>query len=339
MVARMIRLLAALALIAAALLPTAAQEHVSVAAQRLAENGALFLADAHGFFRAEGLDVEMVAYPSETAVAQAVASGATDFGLACYSPAAFDYAARGFIRFVAAQVEEQKGFEGHEIVASNLAWARGLRRIEDLAGKTIAIRQLGSAAHYQLGQIAQLKHFDLDKLGLKPLQSFEAVASAVAREQVQAAVLPVSYAHELMIENQAKLIGWYSEVGTQQLGALFVSGSTLKAKRATVEKFLRAYRRGAAEYASMVQLDRQKKRVSTVETREVATVIARYAFPGRPLGRAAGTVEAGAFPMNPQARLDVADLARQVAWYKAQKLISVDAESTAMVDESLLAGE
>ena len=43
--------------------------------------------------------------------------------------------------------------------------------------------------------------------------------------------------------------------------------------------------------------------------------------------------------MNPQARLDVADLARQVAWYKAQKLISADAESTAMVDESLLAGE
>lgn len=339
MVPRMIRLLAVLATVASLVGPAAAQEHVSIAAQRLAENGALFLADAHGYFRAEGLDVEMTAYPTEVAVAQAVASGASDFGLARYSPEAFDYAARGFIRFVAAQVEEKKGFEGNEIVASNAAWANGLRQIDNLAGKTVGISHLGDTAHYQLGQIAQLKHFDLATITLKPLQSFDAIASALAREQVQAAVLPVSYARELMVENQGKLVGWYSELAEQQLGALFVSGKMLKEKRALVEKFVRAYRRGAAEYASMVQLDRQKKRLSTIATREIATVIARYAYPGRPIGRAAGTVESSAYLMDAQAKLDLADLARQVEWYKAQKLILPDAEPNAMVDENLAAGE
>src|SRR6185312_13511808 len=282
----MIRLAFALSFLLTFIASSLAQERVTVAAQRLSENGALFLADARGYFKSEGLDVEMTAYRTEIEVAQAVASGAADFGVAAYSAAAFDYAAHGFIRFLASQVEEKKGFEGNEIVASNISWASGLRRVEDLVGKSVAITHLGSPAHYQLGQMASLKHFDLAKLTLKPLQTYDAIALALAREKVQAAILPATYARELMVENQAKLIGWYSEFGEQQLGAFFVNGKLPQANPALVEKVVRAYRRGAADYATMVQLDRQKKRVSTVQTREVATVIARYVYPGRPLGRA-----------------------------------------------------
>ena len=332
----MIRLAFALSFLLTFIASSLAQERVTVAAQRLSENGALFLADARGYFKSEGLDVEMTAYRTEIEVAQAVASGAADFGVAAYSAAAFDYAAHGFIRFLASQVEEKKGFEGNEIVASNISWASGLRRVEDLVGKSVAITHLGSPAHYQLGQMASLKHFDLAKLTLKPLQTYDAIALALAREKVQAAILPATYARELMVENQAKLIGWYSEFGEQQLGAFFVNGKLPQANPAVVEKVVRAYRRGAADYATMVQLDAHKKRVSTVQTREVATVIARYVYPGRPLGRAAAAVEFGAFPNDPNARLDLADLARQVEWYKAQKLIDASADAKSMVDESLV---
>jgi NitT/TauT family transport system substrate-binding protein len=332
----MIRLAAALSFIVAIVAPAFAQEHVTVAAQRRADNGALFLADAGGYFKAEGLDVEMTAYATEIEVAQAVASGTAEFGVASYSAAAFDYAARGFIRFLASQVEEKHGFEGNEIVASNISWASGLRRIEDLVGKSVAVTHLGSPAHYELGHLAQLKHFDLAKLTLKPLQTYDAIATALTQEKVQAAILPAAYAHELMVANQAKLLGWYSEMGEQQLGAMFANAKLLQAKPAIAEKFLRAYRHGAADYATMVRLDRQKKRVSTVQTREIATIIARYVYPGRPLGRAAAAVEFGAFPMNPQARIDMSDFARQVEWYKAQKLIDADADPKSMVDEALV---
>jgi NitT/TauT family transport system substrate-binding protein len=112
----------------------------------------------------------------------------------------------------------------------------------------------------------------------------------------------------------------------------------LAERRPMVEKFVRAYRHGAADYATMVQLDRYGKRISTVKTREIATVIARYAFPGRALGRAAATVESGAFPMDPQAKLDTADIGRQVAWFKAQKLIEPDVDPQAIVDTGFAVG-
>jgi NitT/TauT family transport system substrate-binding protein len=84
-----------------------------------------------------------------------------------------------------------------------------------------------------------------------------------------------------------------------------------------------------------VQVDRYGKRLSNVATRELATVIARYVYPGRQLGRAAATVEASAYPMDPQAKLDLADLERQVAWFKAQKLIDDTVNARDIVDTSL----
>jgi ABC-type nitrate/sulfonate/bicarbonate transport system substrate-binding protein len=68
--------------------PVAAQERVLVGTQRLVENGALFLAAAQGYFKAEGIDLGMTAYESDRAVAETLAVGTTDFGLAGFTPVA-----------------------------------------------------------------------------------------------------------------------------------------------------------------------------------------------------------------------------------------------------------
>jgi NitT/TauT family transport system substrate-binding protein len=332
----MIRFAAALAFLVAFVTGCLAQEHVAVAAQRVTANGALFLADARGYFKAEGLDVEMTAYASARDIAQAVASGAADFGIAGYTADAFSYAGEGLIKFVAAQVSEKQGFEGNDVVASMVAWTNGLRRVEDLGGNSVAFA--GSTGHYQLAELARAKKFDLAGVKLQQMPSEEDVARAVAQQKVHAAILPSGYAHELMIASQAQLIGWYSQIGGLQLGALFASGRMLDARREVAAKFVRAYRRGVADYAGMLQLDRAGKRILSVSTREIATIIARYAYPGKPLGRSAASVEMDAMPIEAGARLDLADLARQVQWYRGQKLIETAADAKDMIDEQLAAG-
>jgi NitT/TauT family transport system substrate-binding protein len=332
----LLRALAILTFVFGLIAPAAAQERVTLGTQRLTDNGALFLAVARGYFKAEGLDVEMTAYKSDKEVAQAVAAGAVDFGLAAFTTEAFNYAGQGFFKFVAAQVQERKGFEGNEIVAANAAWANGLRKMDNLSGKSVAITYLGSSFHYQLAQIARAKKFDFGSMILKPMQTVDAAALAVVDGKAEAAILPASYARELMVASQARLIGWYSEIADgQQLGALFVSSKVLGARRPMVDKFVRAYRHGAADYSAMVRLDRYGKRISNVATREIATVIARYVFPGRSLGRAAASVETSAYSMDPQAKLDVADVESQIAWFKAQKLIDGGVDARNIVDTSL----
>lgn len=312
-----------------------AQERIVIGTQRLSENGALFLAAAEGYFKAEGIDLAMTAYDSDKVVADMLASGATDFGLARFTPAAFDAAGKGLIRAIAAQAREKRDYEGSQIIASSIGFQKGLRKFDNLADKTVAIDALGSTAHYQLLQIARIKYVDPARITVKALGTLDAIARAVGTDQVDAAIMPSLYARELLMANQAKFLGWYSELDEQQLGALFVSKKMLETRRAVVEKFVQAYRRGAADYAAaLLRKDRSSKRISDIKSKEAATTIARYVYPDR--GDAAATVELGAYYIDPQARLDVADVARQIAWYKSQGLIDKAVDARTVVDASFV---
>jgi NitT/TauT family transport system substrate-binding protein len=121
---RMIRRALSILLFVAAIMPAAARERVTVATMRLTDNGALFLAATRGYFKAEGIDLVMRAYPNAQAAVQALAAGDADFGLASFTATAFELAGQGKIKAVAAQVREEQGHEGNEIVASDLAYKR-----------------------------------------------------------------------------------------------------------------------------------------------------------------------------------------------------------------------
>jgi NitT/TauT family transport system substrate-binding protein len=336
----MIRRFASLLLLIAGLVtPAAAQERVTVATTRDIANGALFLAAARGYFKAEGLDLSMRAYPNARDAVEALAMGATDLGLAAFNATVFSLAGSGKIKAIAAQVREQRGYEGNEIVASTKAYARGLHGLADLANKSIALSELGGTFHYQLALIAQRKGFDLNGVTLKPLHSFDTVAQAVAGGEVDAAILPPFYARDLLETGRARPVGWYSELDGEQLGALFASAKTLAGRRAMVVKFLRAYRRGAAAYAAaLLRHDSYGKRVFDAQTRAAAAAIGLYLYPGHAAGETAPLVAGAAYFMDAQARLDLSDLARQLAWFKAQGLIDKRVDAHAMVEANYIAG-
>jgi NitT/TauT family transport system substrate-binding protein len=278
----------------------------------------------------------MTAYESDQTVAETLAAGATDFGLAGFTPAAFNFAGKGLIKAVAAQVREKRYYEGTEIVASNIGFNKGLHKFEDIANRTIAISALGAVPRYQLEQIARIKRVDVTRITIKPMQTLDAVARAVGTNQVDAAIMPAPHARELLAANQAKLVGWYSELDEQQFGALFVSTKMIGTRRGVVEKFIRAYRRGTADYAeALLRKDRNSKRASDTRSHEAATTIARYVYPDRGDGGAAA-VEAAAYFIEPQAGLDVEDIERQIAWYKAQGLIDKSVNAREVVDPSFI---
>lgn len=333
----MIRLaLAALILIAGLVSPAAAQQRVRVGLMRVTENGGVFLAASQGYFKAEGLEVELRAYPSPTAVAEALAGGAVDFAIAAFTPLSFSLAGRGTIKIIAAQARERRGYEGNAVLASNAAYAKGLRGYADLANKVVAISAFGSAFHYQLGEIAHREGFPLGGVTLKPLQSLDVMARALQQGNVDAAILPARYARDLMMASQAKFIGWCSEVDEPQLGALFTRAGTIAEQRTTVERFVRAYRRGVANYAgTLLRHSLFGKRVIDAKADAAAALIAAYVYPDG--SNSAAAVEASAYFIDPRARIDINDIARQIAWHKAQKLV-VDADGAAAVDLSFTAG-
>ena len=266
-------------------------------------------------------------------VAEALASGATDLALTGFTPVAFDFAGKGTIKAIAARTREKRYYEGTELVVSNIGFRKGLQKFEDLSGKTVAIDALGSISHYQLEQIARVKKVDINRVTVKPMQTLDAIARAIGTNEVDAAIMPALHARELLASNQAKLVGWYSELDEIQFGALFASRKD-RTRRAAVEKFVRAYRRGTT-MRGLLRRDRNSKRTADIKSHEAATTIARYVYPDRGTSGAAA-VEASAYFIDPQAQLDVADIDRQIAWHKAQGRIDKTVSARDMVDPSFV---
>jgi NitT/TauT family transport system substrate-binding protein len=82
-----------------------------------------------------------------------------------------------------------------------------LKTPKDLAGKRVAVTQVGSSFHYSLGLLADKYGFRLSEVKVLPLQSLSNAAAALKGETVDAALLPVSTARPLMETGGARFLG------------------------------------------------------------------------------------------------------------------------------------
>jgi NitT/TauT family transport system substrate-binding protein len=198
---------------------------------------------------------------------------------------------------------------------------------------------VGSSFHYQIGQIARIKGFDLDSVALKPLQSLANMAAALKGNQVDAVIIAPHIAKQLIAAGDAKLLGWYSDLDEYQFGALFTSPKVIAARRATVEKFVRAYQQGAGDFAAaLLKRDDSGNRKFDGAAHNAAALIARHVYPGEPPEKAVGLVESSTFYVDPQARLDVGDIHAQIAWYKSRGMVDAAVDPAKLIDLSFLQG-
>ena len=313
----------------------AAPTHAKVAVLPFISSAPIFLAKERGYFAAESIDVEVVLFNAAQAVAVAVASNDADFGVTAFTGAFFNLAGKGALKVIAAQSREEPGYEFVAYVASDAAYKAGLHTPRDLVGKSVAISTLGSSFHYALGQLAQKQGFSLNQLQLRPLQSVPNMVAALAGGQVDATLLPANNAYKLVHDADAHIIGWVSEQTAWQLGSLFTSTKHVTEQRAWVARFVRAYQRGLADYAAaFLQKDAAGKRVFGSEAKAALPILQKWVEP-KP---SAEMVEQAANYMDPQGRLRVGDIYKQVEWYRAQGLLEGQVDAASFIELGFVQG-
>jgi NitT/TauT family transport system substrate-binding protein len=314
-------------------------EKVAVGVLRFVSSGALFVAVERGYFKREGLDLDLKFFDAAQPIAVAVVTGDVDFGLTAFTAGLFNLAGKGGLKVIAAQAKEERGYQGNAILASNAAWENGLRKVEDLKGRSLGITQVGSSFHYQIGQIARIKGFDLKSVDVKPLQSLANMMAALKGNQVDAIIIAPHLAKQLLASGDAKLLGWYSDFDEYQFGALFTSPKLIQGRRTTVEKFVRAYQKGAGEFAAaLLRRDDSGNRKFDANSHEVAALIAKHVYPAQPAERAVNLVEASTFFVDAKARLNVGDIHDQIAWYKTQGMVDAAVDPKALLDLTFVEG-
>jgi NitT/TauT family transport system substrate-binding protein len=128
-------------------------------------------------------------------------------------------------------------------------------------------------------------------------------------------------------KGDAKLLGWVGDmVPYGQANAAFTAATMANERRDTVERFLRAYRKGARDYHDAFTGPDEKRRDGPTAP-AILDIIAKYT--GRPAGQVKLTITYN----DPAGRLDVADVLHQIAWYKAQGMVKSEVDGEALIDK------
>lgn len=311
----------------------AAPTRVSIGVLRLASSGSIFIADARGYFREEGLETELKFFTAAQQVPVAVTSGDADFGVTGLTAGFFNLAGRGALRIIASQSREEPGFQLNAYMVTNQAYAGGLTSLRDLPGRRVGITTVGSTFHYSLGLLARKYSFDLSRVTMVPLQQLPNMAAAFKGGQVDAVVAPVTLARQLEAENAGRIIGWVGDETPWQLGALFTSPRMIDTRRPVVERFIRAYLRGAADYnRAFNQRDAAGREVRGDNYAEMIAILSRA------LQQPEERVAVGLPFVDAQGRLNVQDIYDQVAFWQANGQAGRDVDARAIVDLSFVQG-
>jgi NitT/TauT family transport system substrate-binding protein len=297
---------------------------------RLSSSAPVFIAQDEGYFREAGLDVELKFFDAAQPIAVATTSGDVDFGVTAFTAGLYNLAGKGTLKVIGGMSREKAGYPLIGYFASNKAYAAGLKMPKDLAGKRIAVTQVGSSFHYSLGLLADKYGFKLADVKIVPLQSLSNAAAALKGETVDAALLPVSTARKLMDDGGTKLLGWVGDETPWQLGAVFASPKTL-ANKALVTKLLAALERADREYHDLILASVKDGRAAINDkTKPLLEIIAKYT--NLPVEQVVGNCAY----VDPEGKLDVANVDNQIKWLQSQGFVDKGFGADAIIDKDLV---
>lgn len=314
-------------LAAGLIFPAQAAETIKIGGAKTASGGPAYIAIEKGYFAAEGLDAQVLFFDSAMPIAVAAVSGDIDVGTTGLSAGFYNLAGQGALRIIGAQGHESPGFHTIGFFVSRRAYDTGLTSLRALAGHTIGLGQFGTPGHYVLGATAEKYGITLASLHLVALQSNANVISAMLGGQIDGTVTVLATPLIPLIDKgDIHVLSWVGDEMAFQDRAIFVATKTADQRHDMLERFLRAYRRGAQDYHdAFIGPDGRPKDGPTAAA--TVALIAKY------VQQSPEQVRAGIAFIDPQLRVNVADVLRQIAWYKAQGMLKPDVDGNKILDQ------
>ncbi len=294
----------------------------------LTSSSPIFIARDKGYFKAEGLDAEILPFDAAQPIAVAVAAGDVQFGTTAFTAGFFNLAGNGSLKIIAGESREVPGYRNQGYLVYPKVYDAGLKSPRDLPGHSLGVTQVGSNSHLSLGLWAEKAGFPVSRVKVVPLQTLGNVAAAVKTGRIDTALLPVAVAQPLIDSGSVKVIGWVGDLTPWQLAGIFAAPSTLADRDATT-RFLTALRKANAEYYDTLLKDYQGKPTPVDDrTRPLLEIISRNIK--QPVEKVARILPY----IDPEGRLDVASIRRIVAWFQREKFVKPGFTGDDVIDPS-----
>jgi NitT/TauT family transport system substrate-binding protein len=153
------------------------------------------------------------------------------------------------------------------------------------------------------------------------------VISAMMGGQVDGTVTVLATGYVLLIEKgDIKVLGWVGDEIPFQDRAIFVTTKTANERQDMLHRFLHAYRKGAKDFHdAFTGPDERPKDGPTA----AATIVLIAEW----VEQSPEQVRGGIAYIDPELRVNVADVLPQIAWYKSQGMLKADVDGNQIIDK------
>jgi len=291
----------------------------------ISAGGPIYIAMDRGYFAAEGLDAQLLFFDAGEPIAVATVSGDLDFGAAGISAGLYNLADQGALRIIGGMNRDVPGFHAVGFFASNHAASAGVTSMKSFGGHTSGVTTVGSTYHYALGFLEEKAKIDSKSVRVVPLHGMPNILSALTGGQVDTAVLPVPFATPSLKRGDIKLLGYTSDVSPWQMGVIWTATKTAKGNPDRIQRFLRAYRKGGHDYfEAFTAADGSSHFGPTAPA--TLSIIAKYTH------QTVEQIKPGIAFVDPEARIDEADIANQIAWFHEEGMVKKPIDAKTLID-------
>ena len=241
--------------------PPAAQAPAPLTKVRLAalngsSNVPIRLGDERGYYRAEGIDLDVVAFASNSEMIPALATGQLDMVPMPSNPATWNAIARGTpVKLVLDVITYRPGGLSDQTLSVRKAVLDAGRwhGLEDLRGLSLAITPpgKGTASACALSVALQQVGLTLDDLDIQPLP-FPEMTAAISNGAIDAGVMAEPFITRAEQQSAAQRVLGLGDMYPNFTISTVGFSDALYANRAVAKGFVRAYLRAVREYRAAV---------------------------------------------------------------------------------------
>jgi NitT/TauT family transport system substrate-binding protein len=206
----------------------------------------LYVAIERGYFRQEGLDVELVGTPGGASSFVVLASGRAEVVVGGLGAALFNAAARGLDFKVVGPVHMEKPPVSTPLVVSKRAYDSGqIRSVRDLRGRRVAVNVLGSATEFWLNAALLRGGLTMDDVQVVAV-NFPEVPAALENGAIAAGLLGEPLA--TLAQDRGQVVRLSEDfVNGIQVTALYYSGEFIRARPKEAVGFMTAWLRASRD--------------------------------------------------------------------------------------------
>lgn len=295
---------------------------VRVGVLGISTDAPIWIADEKGYFREQGIKLEMVKFASSEVMMPLLAGTDLDIGTGAPGASLYNAVIRGIdVRAVADAATDPPGYGWAKLlVRSDLVKSGKFKTIRDLKGMTIAGAARASSSSPQVARLlAQggLEFGDVKRTVLPYPQHVIALQNGAID-----ASLTIEPFATLAVESGAAvaIIGNDAFYPNQEVSCVLCSAGLIKNRRDVIVRYLRGFLKGVRYYQSGLL----NGHLAGPTADEIVRIISAHTGANEALIRRTTPVS-----MNPNGQLNLASMRADLAFYKSQGFI----EGTVTVDQ------